>query len=72
MDKPIKNIFQIELTPEEERTEDEKIRFARVNSLPKTLRDTMEEKAKDLLDDIMKLEAERDKILDFLNGFWEE
>ena len=66
----IKSYAEIKYTPEDKRTEDEKIRFLRGSMIPDIVRKILEEKAEDLRGKIMELEKERDTIIDFLNGFW--
>ena len=68
----IKSYREIMFTPDDKRTEDEKIRFARASMIPKGVRYVLEERASILLDRVRDLEKERDEIIDFLNGFWGE
>ena len=47
---------------------DEMIRLYRIEAIPEAVRVILENRAADLREEIMRLEKERDQIINFLNG----
>lgn len=68
----IKSYQQIKDTPAEERTPDEIRRLALAESIPAETRKILEDKVRQMAEQVMAIERERDAIIDYLNGFWDE
>lgn len=57
---------------DDELTHDEKKRLVNIKKIPYTVQATLESRAEELQKKVMALEAERDEIIDFLNGEWDK
>ena len=69
--KSYRTYHQLLTLDEYELSSYEKERLANIRKIPDKVRETLEIRAEELRKNIIDLEAERDNIIDFLNGEWE-